>query len=491
MFVLSLVPFVLFLVLLLWKKTSLLLASIAALLLVWGLAVVFWQILPIFVLASFVKGFLVALDIFIIIFGAVFFIEILQEIKIIDNISYYLESFSKDYRVQVILLAWFFENFLEGTAGFGTPCAVVAPILISLGLSPITAVVIALLGNSTAGVFGAAGTPIRVGFADLKTGSVPIYAALISNIGFLVPVFMLWILLSGQKERKNQFLEGLPFAVFSGLAFVLPSTLTVFFGQEFPSILGSVFGIFLAFLVTRLGLFLPKNTRSLRLTGEQKEKFSIFKDLFPYALLTALLVFGKLWLPSVHLKMFSLKHTFNFFNPGFVFILTGLPVAIWWGRRGLVPKVLQIAARRTMEVFLVIFSMSAMVQLMINSGNNLSGIPSFLESIAEYLKTPLLPFYAPLIGAFGGFLTGSVTVSNIMFGNFIYTAGVALNFNVDKVLALELVGGAVGNMVALADILATEAVVGLKNKEREVVKGVIIPCVIICILIGIMGILLV
>ena len=120
--ILSIAPFALFLVLLLVVKLPLLmflLSRFTTLL----LEIHFWKILPIPVLNSFVKGGLVAFDIFVIIFGAIFFLEVLKELKIIDNVSYFLESSLKDYRVQIILLAWMFENFIEATAGFGTPQA--------------------------------------------------------------------------------------------------------------------------------------------------------------------------------------------------------------------------------------------------------------------------------------------------------------------------------------------------------------------------------
>src|SRR3989304_4846534 len=119
-----------------------------------ALAAFYWKAFPVFILGSALKGFLVALDIFFIIFGAIFFLEIMRETKIIENIGYHLESISKDIRIQVIFLAWFFENFLEGTAGFGTPSIVVAPLLIGLGIAPINAAIIAILGNSTSGIFG-------------------------------------------------------------------------------------------------------------------------------------------------------------------------------------------------------------------------------------------------------------------------------------------------------------------------------------------------
>lgn len=492
LFFLSVAPFALFLFLLLGKKTSLRYASTATLTLVTATTVFFWQIIPVYILTSFLKGFLVAFDIFVIIFGAVFFLEILTKIKVIENVGYYLKSFSKDYRVQVILLAWFFEGFIEGTAGFGTPAAIVAPLLIGLGLSPLTAVIIGLLGNSTAVVFGAAGTPIRVGFAGITTPSIPIYAALFNLVGLLVPVFMLWVLVASQKDKRGQFLEGLPFAIWSGIAFVVPSmVVAVFFGQEFPSIIGSIIGLALVSLTTKLGLFLPKHTRSLRQTIKPAETLPLLKVVFPYALLITLLIIGKLFLGSINLALPIGNHTVNFFNPGLAFLAAGLPVALLWEKRKLpVLTALKVPLRRTIEPFLVIVAMSTLVQLMINSGQNLSGFPSSLELIAKNFETAALPFFAPIVGAFGAFITGSATVSNLMFGHFLHLASKVQHLDVSKILALELVGAAAGNMIALADILAAEAIVGLKNQERKVLKGVIVPCAIYLLLVGLVGILI-
>jgi lactate permease len=488
--VLSVLPFILFLLLLLWKKVPLLWTSIVTLLAILGLQIVYWQILPIYLLNSSVKGILVAFDIFVIILGAIFFLELLKDIKIIDNIRFRLESFLKDYRVQIILLAWFFENFIEGTAGFGTPAIIVAPLLIGLGLSPLTAVIIGLLGNSTSVVFGAAGTPIRVGFEGLNVASVPIYAALFNSVGFLVPVFMLWVLASQHEDKKGHFWEALPFAVWSGIAFVVPSILIVPFGQEFPSILGAIIGLFLVLITTRLGIFVPKNQRQLREIRAPEIKLPWFKLIVPYALLVLLLILGKFALGTVRLTFpWGLAYQLNLSNPGLSFILAGVPIALLWGRKRLALESFKVALSRTWEPFLVIASMSIIVQLIINSGNNLSGIPSSLSLIAKGFEISALPLLAPMVGAFGSFLTGSATISNIIFGNFLNTASQIMNMNTAKILALELVGAAAGNMIALADIIAAEAVVGLRNKTRYVLKGVIIPCLIYIIIVGLVGLL--
>ncbi|MFA6278720.1 MAG: L-lactate permease [Candidatus Paceibacterota bacterium] len=490
---LSILPFLIFVVLLLWVKTSLLRASAVTFVVGTFLAVWYWRIFQNLLLVSYAKGFFVAFDIFIIIFGAIFFLKIMQGLGVIKNISYYLEHFSKDYRVQIIILAWFFENFIEGTAGFGTPVAVVAPLLIGLGLPVISALVVALLGNSASVVFGAAGTPIRTGFAGLDVSMVPYLSALINCIGFIVPVFMLWVITSSRKNRREEFFDGLPFAIWSGIAFVIPSLLiATFFGQELPSIIGSIVGLLLVMASTKLRIFTPKNVLSLEGKQSLTQTMSAFRAFLPYGLLVLFLIVGKLMLSGVNIPFtFITAQTFNLFNPGFAFMIAGLvAIFIWKSGKRIFSSSVTSAFWGTLSPFFIIVFMSSLVQIMINSGQNYSGLPAAITLVAKVFETSWLPFFAPFVGAFGSFITGSATISNIMFGNFFNTAGQALGFNVSIILSLGVVGAAAGNMIALADMLAAEAVVGVKDQERQILKGVFIPCITYLVLVGIIGMLM-
>ena len=488
---LSLAPFIIFLFLLLWKRLSLFWVSLITLLLFVILSVMIWKTYPVYIVGSLVKGFLVALDIFFIIFGAIFFLEILKSLDIIRNICFRLESLSKDHRIQVIFLAWLFENFLEGTAGFGTPSTVVAPLLVGIGLTPITAVIISLLGNSASVVFGAAGTPIRVGYSELATQALPLWAAVYNLIGFIVPVFMLWMVTAKENNRRQQFREGLPFAIWTGIAFSASSVLMVFLGQEFPSILGSVMAIFLVLITTKLKIFVPKTVEDPHPFSNPEKLLPLGRVILPYGLLILLLILGKIFLGSSSIAVpLIIKHSISLFNPGFFFILVGLFIAIvFHNGTNILSRSCKTAIRGSTEPFLVIAFMSGVAQLMIYSGRNMSGFSSMLEIIALGFKNGLLPLWAPIIGAFGSFITGSATVSNLMFGNILAMVAGDVGLNISKILALALVGAAAGNMIALADMMAAEAVVGLKNMEVKVLKGVIVPCLIYVLIVGLAGLL--
>lgn len=488
---LVILPFAVFLVLLVFKKTPLLQLSLYASLLTSLVALFAWQTGPIVIAGSILKGFLVALDIFFIIFGAILFLEIISKHKIIKNISYYLETVSRDLRIQVILLGWFFVNFIEGTAGFGTASAVVVPLLMTLGITPLNAVVIGLLGNSASGLFGAAGTPIKIGFGSLAGTNVPLYAALINFAGMIVPVFILWFLIKSRKSPIAEFFEALPFAIWSGFAFSFMSLVGLVFGQEFPTILGSLFGLVLVLLTTSLGLFVPKKKKDM-IDGSRTPDLKFWQVAFPYFLFIGLLVVGKITIGTTGVVLnLPITHKFAFYNPGFAFVLTSL-VTIFVFRDNLKSflSAAGTAFKKSYEPFFVIMLMSAFAQIMLNSGNNGTGLPSMVNFVANDFKNVLLPVWAPILGAFGSFLTGSLTVSNIMFGNFLAQAAMELGLNTEKILALAAVGGAAGNMIALGDIITAESVVGLVNSERKVLKNVMIPCLIYVAIVCVVGILI-
>ena len=488
--ILAVLPFVLFLLLLFSNKLTLPKVALSVLGVEMVIQMIYWKILPIYLLNSVTKGFFVALDIFLIVFGVVFFLEVMREINVIENIGFYLESISKDYRVQVILLAWFFINFMEGMAGFGTPGAIVAPILVSIGLSPLTAVIVCLLGNSSAGAFGAVGTPIRVGFAGLNIVGVPWHAALFNTVGWLMPIFMIWVLAREQKEKKVHFMEVLPFAVWSGFLFVICSLATVIIGQEFVSVIGSLLAIILIVLSLRWGWFVPKTIRSLKNHMEVKMSLPLGKVLLPYLVVFSLLVAGKIWLKAVNIHFpWGYQYAFNFFNPGLIFFVASWPFV--WGRKGVAREGMKTALQRTVNPFLVILAMSTMIQMMVNSGSNNSGLPSVLSLMVGSLNGQILPLVAPFVGALGAFVSGSVTISNILFGNILASASNLYRVSTAKILGLEIAGAAMGNTMALADIMAAEAVVGIGDRTRSVLWGTVIPCLICLTILGIVGLLFV
>ena len=134
-------------------------AFLAALL----LALLVWGTPGNWILAACVNGAGIAIQILLIVFGALAVLFTLRESGALAAINAGFHRISPDRRVQAIIIAWFFGGFIEGSAGFGTPAALAAPLLLSLGFPALAAVMVSLIANSTPVSFGAVGTPTLIG----------------------------------------------------------------------------------------------------------------------------------------------------------------------------------------------------------------------------------------------------------------------------------------------------------------------------------------
>ena len=134
-----------------------------AYLIVAGLAIGVWEVSGIQVLAASINGLIIAATLIYIIFGAILLLNTLQQSGAMRAIRAGFSDITPDRRIQVIIIAWLFGSFIEGSAGFGTPAAVAVPLMVGLGFPAMAAVVAGMIIQSTPVSFGAMGTPILVG----------------------------------------------------------------------------------------------------------------------------------------------------------------------------------------------------------------------------------------------------------------------------------------------------------------------------------------
>ncbi|MGI9550140.1 MAG: L-lactate permease, partial [Aurantibacter sp.] len=127
------------------------------------IAFVVWNISTDYLLASIIQGLFITFDILYIIFGAIVLLNLLKYSRALRVIREGFTNITEDRRIQVIIITWLFGSFIEGAAGFGTPAAIVAPLMVGLGFPTFCAVMLGLMVQSTAVTFGAVGTPILVG----------------------------------------------------------------------------------------------------------------------------------------------------------------------------------------------------------------------------------------------------------------------------------------------------------------------------------------
>ena len=242
-----------------------------------------WNMPVVDVAASTIQGLFTTFDLLLIIFGAILLLNTLERSGGVTAIRRSFHDISDDRRVQVVIIAWLFGSFIEGAAGFGTPAAVAAPLMVAMGFPAAGAVMLGMMIQSTAVTFGAVGTPILVGVNNGVVGpeftaaiaaagvTLPEYvravavraAGLHAITGTIMPVLMVVMMTRFFGARKS-WTEGVsivPFALFGGLAFTVPYFLTAWLiGPEFPSLLGGLIGLAVVSTAARKGFLLPKDT---------------------------------------------------------------------------------------------------------------------------------------------------------------------------------------------------------------------------------------
>ena len=247
------------------------------------IALLAWGVTFTHVVASTIQGLFITFDILYIIFGAILLLNTLKHSGGVSAIRAGFTRISVDRRVQVVIIAWLFGAFIEGAAGFGTPAAIAAPLMVALGFPAMAAVMIGLMIQSTPVTFGAVGTPILIGvrgglenpellerlaaagmgfegYLKLIAAEAAIFHAI---AGTLIPLLMVMMMTRffGRNKSWTEGISILPFAIFGGLAFTVPYALTgVFLGPEFPSLLGALIGLAVVTVAAKKGFLIPKDS---------------------------------------------------------------------------------------------------------------------------------------------------------------------------------------------------------------------------------------
>ncbi len=508
------------------------------------LALSVWKTPLLQVAAASIDGLVTAGSILYIVLGAIILLNLQRESGAISAIRRSMFIISPDRRVQAIIIAFFFGAFIEASAGFGTPAAVAAPLLVAIGFPAMAAVMVSLIIQSTPVSFGAIGTPILIGVNAGLSGQTEVMnylavhsiefstylkmigskVAIIHGItGTLIPLILVMMMTRffGAKRSWTEGLSILPFALFAGLCFTVPYTLVgLFLGPEFPSLVGSLLGLLIIIPLAKKGFLLPdknwefplRNTWPDEWTGHKinaadvmETEMSILKAWLPYMLVALFLLCSRLWLPlkgmlaSVALRwtdMFQTSISTSFqpiFLPGFWFFVAALLTLVI---QNISMKQTKRAVFNSFKALLgptiALGFAVPMVKVFINSGipGGLDKMPVVLAAGAAGLAGKTWSVFAPVIGALGAFIAGSNTFSNMMFSLFQFTTAIRTDAIPGVIVALQAVGGAAGNMICVHNVVAASAVVGLLGKEGLLIRKTLIPMTYYLIVAALIGLLL-
>lgn len=497
-----------------------------------------WQMPPVWIAAASISGVMTAIEILWIVFGALLLLYTLMQSGAVDRINAGFAAISEDRRVQVVVLAFFLATFLEGVAGFGTPAAVVAPLLLALGFPALAAVVAALVGHAIATVFGAVGTPVVVGFnaplggfeETLAAGGWTVaeyataaggWAALLNGIvGVFMPLIAVSVIVyffSTDEQSPIDALWGVaPLCLFAGIAFVVPYVAAAWFiGPELPSLIGAMVGGAVVVGTLRAGYLVPSDTwtfppredwpsywvGTIEPGGDDSESpstvpsMSLVRAWAPYLILVALLVGTRVieplgtWLrttPGLTLLWEGIFDTTLAgsvewaYVPGTWLVISALlAIPIFGMTREQIGSAWSEAAETIVSPAVALVFVIAMVDIMLETGTH-PGAPrgSMIVVLAEVTATTIGPAYtlvAPAVGALGSFIAGSITVSNITFVGFQFEVAQTLGLPTQIIVAAQAMGAAIGNVVAIHNVIAALATVGLVGAAGRVIRLNLLP----------------
>ncbi len=507
-----------------------------------------WKMDLVVVAASTLQGFVSALTVLLIVFGALIILYTLSESGGMETINYGFHGISTDRRIQVIIIAFIFQAFLEGAAGFGTPAAIAGPLLLSLGFPALAAILVALILNSVPVTFGAVGAPVwfglknleykveaaisrtgpGIGFADMDGFYMLIgqWSAVFHTImAFILPIFVVCFMtrLFGQNRSWKEGLGVWKFSLFASTAFIIPFLASAFFiGEEFPALVGGLVGLPIVLFAARKKWFLPQESWDFgpqsvwekQWTGEIatekdiefKLQMSQVRAWMPYVLIGFILVLTRVqFLPlgtwvnawSIGISDILGQPDISYelrplYNPGIIPFALVSVFTVFLHRMPVkkVKKAWNQAFVRMKNPTIALVFAVALVQVFKNSGMNPMQYASMPLSMAEAVAAATggsWPLFAPFIGALGSFITGSNTVSDLLFAEFQYDIATALELPRQIIVSLQAVGGAMGNMVCIHNIVAASATVGLVGMEGLILKRNVIPLILYGAVVGVMG----
>lgn len=467
-----------------------------------------------------------------IIISSVFLYKLTVKTGQFDIIRNSIISITEDRRLQALLVAFSFGAFLEGAAGFGAPVAISAALLVGLGFNPLYAAGLCLIANTAPVAFGAIGAPILALEGPTGIPAIEISKMVGRQLPFLsifIPFYLI-VIMSGFKKA----LEVMPAILVTGITFSLTQFLSSnYLGPELPDILSAlvsilVLGIFLKFWKpkTIFRFSAEKELASTLAVNEPDEDQphtdkQILKAWSPFLILTAII---SIWgIPVVKQALTGHYEGSNLFLTGlnsigqvFTFI-PNVPL--------LNNKVINVAGDAVPAFYKLEFLgaagtavlIAAIITKFIFQISWKDWLLTFAETLSE-LKFPIItiasvvgyayvtnstgmstamgmilaktgvlfPFFSPILGWLGVFITGSDTSSNLLFGNMQQVT--ANSIGMDPVLAVSAnsSGGVTGKMISPQSIAVACAAVGLAGKESDLFRFTIKHSIFLVILIGIM-----
>ncbi len=467
------------------------------------------------------KGVWSALVVLMVVWPAILLYELVQHANAFNVIRQSLQKHSPNQLIQVLAIGWCFTSFLQGITGFGVPVAVGAPLLIGIGVNPVTAVVIPLIGNAWAGTFGT--LAVAWDALVLQTGLASDPQVLIQTAVNAALFIWCWNLIIGISIAW--IYGGLPAIKKGWVAIVVISViqgggqlLMVRYSTTLAAFIPSVIALFSIFALSKTKRYSApwqfKDSKIMRVETKHIPSqathldMSMVQAFFPYIFLT-LITLIVLLVPPIKQALNALKFGFafpetstgyGFINPatslfspispftnaGFFLLCASIIGYVYYVKKKWLnledgKSLLKKSIDKTIPSAIAVTCFIMLSRIMSGSGQTVilaQGIASVFGSIYGLI--------APLIGLLGAFMTSSNMASNILFGGFQLSTANFLGLNVAAILGAHTAGGAIGTAIAPGNIILGTTTAGILGQEGLILKKLLPITLLTALLIGVL-----
>ena len=496
---LSAAPIILFLVVMLGFKWGGSRAGALSWLLTVIIAVVFFGAGFDLIGYTYIKAFLLSIDVLLIIWTALFLYILTEQAGTIKRIGEWLSKLTSNRALQGIFLGWLFPSFLQGMGGFGVPVAVAAPLLVSTGFNPIQALVMASIGHAWGVSFGSMASSFQTMMAitGLPGEVLAPAVAVLLGIAAIVSGILVTFIADGVKGIKSTFFLTIFLGLILGSGQYLLSTNGLY-------ILAVTIPALIALVISYLLISKSNLDNSTDISANQK----LLVSMLPYVILVVMTLafslitpikstLGKFFLtlkiPEISTSLGDMTaagpgRDIKILNhPGMIIFLSSLISFFVFIKAGFLQTkdfktILKSTAKKSTDTTIAIFTMVGIAVIM--SHTQMTGI--LAEGISKAFNQNLFPFVSPFIGAVGAFITGSNNNSNVLFAALQMRTAELLGLSVPLILGAQSAGGALGSMMAPAKVILGCATVGLEGKEGEVIGKILIYGMGLVALIGVL-----
>ena len=442
-----------------------------------------------------------SIGIILVIYAAILLYEMGTQAGAFDVLDCLFKKLAPNELIRIFMIGICFASFLQGITGFGVPVLIVAPLLLTMGVSPLYAVIIPLLGHSWAGTFGT----LALGWDALLTQTLTVDRTLILHSVMYASVllfvlttlfnFVIAFIYGGKKAVKKSMIALITLSLVQGAG----QLLVALFRPELAVVLPSIFSLLALIVLSKTSFYrepwrLDNSKIMIRLNDhfplQVKTKMTSKQALLPYIIMLSLSLIV-LVIKPIRGVLSSIQYGpsfgrtetgFGIVNPaiesyapltpfthvGVLLLLTCLMTYCYYYKKEQIKshcltRLMKKSFRKTITPGLAIFSLLCISRVMAGTGQTFV----LAEGIAMVLKEKYV-FFSPFVGLLGSFITGSNMTSNILFGEFQLHVSEYIGLKNSLILGAQTAGGAIGTSIAPGNIILGTTTAGILGFEGKV-----------------------